>query len=346
MRRAPLLNPPKNQRLALLTGAGGVSLVMRRILSCVLAGVVAVTADLAAQQGPGWLERPRFGGPYPGDRSGTRIWIEGGGWVDEATVKTARETGSHSTGTPDWENPREYSHDVFTFARAIFRSERRVPRRGPVFGWFVDYPDADLNLSYRLQQLTSMKVDPDGRVLHLTDPELTDFPLLYMVHTEDMLLQEEEVSALHNYLQAGGAILVSDYWGTDAWNNFSAEMKRVLPNKEWVDIPMEHPVFSCIYKIHGPMNELQIPTLQYWVRSHDPKDPNSRITVDRGVGSENVAVKALLDDRNRIMVFSIHNSDISDGWEREGENADYFRELSEKRAYPIAINLIFYLMTH
>ncbi|MBX7120756.1 MAG: DUF4159 domain-containing protein [Opitutaceae bacterium] len=316
--------------------------LLKRWLS-VFVAVASSAGGLAAQ---GSFDFPRMGGPFPGDRSGTRIWIEGGGWVDEATVKTARETASHSTGTPDWTNPREFSSDVFTFARAIFRSERRVPRRGPVFGWFVDYPDADLNLSYRLQQLTSMKVDPDGRVLHLTDPTLSDFPLIYMVHTEDMLLRDDEVSALRNYLMAGGALLVSDYWGTDAWNNFSAEMRRVLPEKSWVDIPMDHPVFNCIYKISGPMNELQIPTLQYWVRSHDPKDPNSRITVDRGVGSENVAVKALLDERGRIMVFSVHNSDISDGWEREGENADYFRELSEKRAYPLAINLIFYLMTH
>ena len=33
-----------------------------------------------------------------------------------------------------------------------------------------DYPDADLNLSFRLQQLTSMKVDLDGRVLKLYQP--------------------------------------------------------------------------------------------------------------------------------------------------------------------------------
>jgi len=294
-----------------------------------------------------WLEQAGYRQGYrPGDRSGTRVWIEGGGWVDEATVRTARETESHSTGTPDWENPREFETDVFTFARAIFQSHRRVPRPGPVFGWFVDYPDADLNLSYRLQQLTSMKVDPDGRVLHLTDPTLSDFPLLYMVHTEDMLLSEEEVASLRNYLNAGGAVLMSDYWGTQAWENFSAEMARVLPGKAWVDLSMDHPVFSCIYKIAGPMNELQIPTLQYWIREHDPADPASRITRHRGPGSEDVSVKALLDDRGRIMVLSIHNSDISDGWEREGENADYFRELSEKRAYPLAINLIFYLMTH
>jgi len=36
-------------------------------------------------------------------------------------------------------------------------------------------------------------------------------------------------------------------------------------------------------------------------------------------------VQALLDDQQRISVVAIHNSDISDGWEREGEYADYFQ---------------------
>jgi hypothetical protein len=57
-------------------------------------------------------------------------------------------------------------------------------------------------------------------------------------------------------------------------------------------------------------------------------------------------VRALLDDKQRISVLAFHNSDISDGWEREGENQDYFQKFSEKIAYPLGINIIFYLMTH
>jgi len=52
-------------------------------------------------------------------------------------------------------------------------------------------------------------------------------------------------------------------------------------------------------------------------------------------------VRAWLDDRSRIMVIATHNSDTGDGWEREGEDEDYFREFSEPRAYPLAINIIF-----
>jgi hypothetical protein len=57
-------------------------------------------------------------------------------------------------------------------------------------------------------------------------------------------------------------------------------------------------------------------------------------------------VRALADEQGRIMILAIHNSDVSDGWEREAEHDDYFSRFSEKVAYPLGINIIFYLMTH
>ena len=42
----------------------------------------------------------------------------------------------------------------------------------------------------------------------------------------------------------------------------------------------------------------------------------------------------------------LSENDVSDGWEREGENDFYFNRFSEKIAYPLGINIIFYLMTH
>lgn len=85
--------------------------------------------------------------------------VGGGGiWVEEGT-KTAREIGTRSVGTPEWENPVGFEKDVFTFARLRYGANGY---RGGVGGgtWSTDLPDADLNLSYRLQQMTSLKVDP------------------------------------------------------------------------------------------------------------------------------------------------------------------------------------------
>lgn len=92
------------------------------------------------------------------------VRLEGGGYVDENTVRTARETVSHSVTLPEWTNLRGFEKDVFTFTRIIFWSDpaRPVERRGygdsyggggrggfGRMGWVVDYPDADMNLSHR-----------------------------------------------------------------------------------------------------------------------------------------------------------------------------------------------------
>lgn len=313
----------------------------------------------------GWLALAVAGvGIAQPDTDGGRslVRLEGGGYVDEDTVRTARETVSHSVTLPEWKNPRGFEKDVFTFARIIFWSDPAKPTERGGFGgsfggggrggfgrmgWVVDYPDADLNLSHRLQQLTSMKADPDGRVFKLTSPDLHDHPFIYMEHIERLTLRPAEITALRDYLNNGGALLVNDFWGAMAWANFKKEMSAVLPGRAWTELTMEHPVFHCVYDLRGPMSSLRVPSMQRWNTDYNPADPNSNPTSGyRGEGYETMHVRALLDDKERISVLVIHNSDISDGWEREGERLDYFKVFSEARAYPLGINFIFYLMTH
>jgi hypothetical protein len=281
---------------------------------------------------------------------GNYVRIEGGQVVNEDEIRTARETDSHATGTPNWTNMAGFEHDVFTFTRVIFQSDPGArPRNERLrwLGWWVDYPDADLNLSYRLQQLTSARTDPDARVLKLTDPDLPDYPLIYMEHAGYMKLSDDEVGRLRNYLLNGGALFVNDFWGTEEWNGFAGEIERVLPGRSWVDLATDHPIFNCVYPLNVPMKDLQIPTMQFWNPAHDPGNPRSRLQrMDRGEGSEDVHVRAVFDDRGRMMILAIHNSDVSDGWEREGENELFFNQFSEKIAYPLGINIIFYFMTH
>jgi hypothetical protein len=310
-----------------------------------LRAVFLLTAGVcAAQLLPGGGRTP------PRGQSGRWIQIEGGLTLNEDTVLTARETDTHSTGTPNWTNAPGFTRDVFTFVRVIFQSDSRMRSGrgwGPRLGWWVDYPDADLNLSYRLQQLTSIRTDPDARVLKLTDPSLHEYPLLYMEHAGYMRLSDGETEALRKYFAAGGALFVNDFWGAQEWEGFAAQIEQVLPGRRWTDLTMDHPVFQHPFRLNLKLQELQVPTVQFWNADHDPRDPESHLQrVFRGEGSEDVHIRALLDDRQRIQVLAIHNSDVSDGWEREGENEQYFEKFSEKIAYPLGINIIFHLMTH
>ncbi len=238
------------------------------------------------------------------------------------------------SGVPDWEVDTDFKDDVFTFVRIQYSGYGGGRRGG---SWATDYPDSDLNFSYRLQQLTAMKVDPDGKILTLTDPELFNYPFIYIVEPGGLTFMDDEVEALRKYLLNGGFLMVDDFWGEYEWYNFYDEIKKVFPDREPAEIPLEHPVFHCVYQLD---ERPQIPSINAALggRSYG-------ITWERSDARE-VHYKAFYDDDGRMMVFIGHNTDLGDGWEREGEDAWYFHEFSEKKAYPLGINVVFYAMTH
>ena len=250
---------------------------------------------------------------------------------------------------PYWEPDKEFAHDVFTFARIRYssgyggrdfggRSRRGFGRgfRGGG-GWATDYPDSDLNFSYRLHQLTSMQVNPDPVVLDLTDPDLANYPFIYIVEPGRLVFSEPEVEALRRYLLNGGFLMVDDFWGEAEWDNFYRQIKRVFPDREPVELGLDHPIFHCVFDLN---ERPQIPSINVALAGRD-----YGITWERD-DAQQVHYRAIHDDKGRMMVVICHNTDLGDGWEREGENEWYFHEFSETKAYPLAINIVFYAMTH
>ncbi len=259
------------------------------------------------------------------------VWAQGrffgGGQIQVPPgARTAREIGSRSTGTPEWENPAGFGTDVFTFARLRYDSAPRPQgsRRG---GWTTDLPDADLNLSYRLQQLTALRVDPNARLVRATDPDLGHYPFLFAAAPGAMGLTEAEVLALRNYLRNGGFMLTADSWGDDDWALIERTFRAILPEHRFVELPIEHPLYRTVITIR---EKAQVPNIRMGI-----KIPGTQIQH-----------RVIFDAQGRIMVVVLHNSDDSDGWEREGENHEYFEKYAEKIAYPLAINILLYAMTH
>ena len=292
----------------------------------------------------------RFGGRrgYGGGGDSGIVFTEGRVAVDCDKVRTAREIAAHSTEPANWTNSPGFEKDVFTFVRVLYRSG---PNRSSGGTWVTDFPDSDLNLSFRLQQVTSLKTNPDGRVLRLVDPALFDYPWIYMVEPGGLEFKDEEVPILRKYLLNGGVLWADDFWGRLQWDNFEREIKRVFPERGFVELDMTNQIFHCVFDLKVPKNKLQTPNYRQGIWSLDPNSWQYGKTYEDyhdydPEAAKDMHVRAIFDDKGRIMVIATHNCDNGDGWEREGAHDGFFHEFSEKRAYPLAVNVIFYLMTH
>ena len=220
--------------------------------------------------------------------------------------------------------PRAIPSDrFFTFTRVLYQSVRREPGGQ---GWYTDYPFSDANFMIRLSELTKTSVsmdkygEPQHVVVRLNDDQLFDYPFIFMsdVGTAGFTLQEAE--HLRNYLLKGGFLWVDDFWGPRAWEHWVGEISRVLPPEDYpiFDFPMDHPIFAGLLTV---IEIPQIPSIQHWRRS-------GGTTSERGYLSAEVNFRGIADEHGRVMVVMSHNTDIADGWEREGEDYEFFHRFS------------------
>ncbi|MBT5709146.1 MAG: DUF4159 domain-containing protein [Verrucomicrobia bacterium] len=246
-----------------------------------------------------------------------------------------RSSASRRSDYATWNHQSGFETDVFTFVRIRYNSGGSS-RRGR--NWDNDFPDCDWNFSVRLHELTSLKVDPNGKVVRLTDPELFNHPFTYMSNVGNMTLNQEEAKALGKYLLGGGFLMADDFWAPAAMQNVRQEMKRVFPDREPRELKDDHELFGFIYNLEGVP---QVPSIFAWQQGHTFEywhgDPQ---------GDEGPHFWGYFDDRGRLMALFCHNNDIGDGWEREGQNSEYFRLYSERVSYPLGINIVMYALTH
>lgn len=228
----------------------------------------------------------------------------------------------------------------FNFCRAMFQSNRREKR-----GWSTDYPGADLNFSTRLAELTrapvTMRADaegedaPDAVVVRLTDDALFKCPYLLMQDAGTAAFSPEEVVRLREYLLKGGFVFASDYWGEWAREQLDEQLALALPPSQYpiVDLPLDHSIWRTLFDVKKVP---QMPSIQSWRRSGG--------NTDRGV-IDPPSARGIADEDGRLMVVMLHNTDVPDGWEREGEDPEYFYRFSPD-AYAVGINIVLYAMTH
>ena len=220
------------------------------------------------------------------------------------------------------------------FVRIHYTAWTFPPRRGVSpydEPWYIDAPAAEWNLSRRVRTATAIQVN-DPIEMKIEDPELFNHPWIYIVEGGNLRLNEREVPILREYLLRGGTLTFDDFHGPIEWANVERELKRVFPDRQIVDLPKDHPIFSCFYKMDGFP---QTPGLGSFLQGR---------TWEKG--GYVAHLRAIQDDNGRAMVLINWNVDMGDGWEwsNASEYPGYVKYTA--MAYRMEINEIIYSLTH
>jgi len=229
---------------------------------------------------------------------------------------------------------------AWQFCRIMFRNASN----GDGAGWYVDYPRADQNLTFRFSELTRTTISRDAVgnfnhiVIPLTDEQtLSHCPFVMMTEPGGTFFDDEEAAALRRYLQRGGFLWADDFWGDYAWVHWENEIRKALPSGEYpmIELPIDHAMFHVLYDVR---EKVQIPSINFWYGTGGG-------TSERGRDSAEPHVRAITDRDGHVLAVMTHNTDFGDAFEREGDSREYFERFAGP-GYAFGVNVLLYAMTH
>ena len=180
--------------------------------------------------------------------------------------------------------------------------------------WYSD-PSSLPNLLKFLGENTQIAVDDDEVRLRPTDPEFYQYPYLYLTGHGNVRFSAEEVTRLRESLLRGAFLHADDNYGMDA--SFREEIKRVFPNRDFIELPFDHPVFHVFYDFQNGLPK---------VHEHDGNPPQAL---------------GMFDD-DRLMILYTFECDLGDGWE-DPEVHNNSEEIRLK-ALQMGVNIIYYAL--
>lgn len=178
--------------------------------------------------------------------------------------------------------------------------------------WYAN-PSSLPNLLAAIRDRTLIPAAERERVVTLTDPALWEVPYLHVTGHGNIALSQSDVTTLRRWLLRGGFLHVDDNYGLD--ESFRREVAKVLPERELVEVPLDHPVYNIVYRLPEGLPK---------IHEHDGKPA-------QGFG-------IFID--GRLAVYYSYQSDLGDGWEDAEVHGD--SEEAREAALRMGVNLFSY----
>jgi hypothetical protein len=217
----------------------------------------------------------------------------------------------------------------FTFVRIAYQTAPGGYWYQGQPAWSHGTPTAERNLMAILNAVSSLNPHVDEvNILSLEDPAIFHYPVLYIIEVGWWEMTDAEAVALRAYLAKGGFVIVDDFKlpggiGGGGWDHFADNMRRVLPEGEFFDLDVSHPIFHQFFDIES----LDVVPQAY----------NAGRPIFRGLYEDN-------DPSKPLRMFVNYNTDISQFWEWSARGIRPIDETNE--AYKLGVNAILYGVMH
>lgn len=181
--------------------------------------------------------------------------------------------------------------------------------------WYND-PSIIPNLLRFLRQGTTIPCASEERHVELTSDALFSYPIAFITGHGRITFSDEEAVRLRLYLESGGFLYADDDYGMDEY--FREAMKKVFPDKQWVELPFNHDIYRIVYAFPNGIPK---------IHEHD--------------GGPGRAYGLFHD--GRMVAYYTFNTNISDGWaDPEVHNdPEHIREAALK----MGTNIVVYALT-
>ena len=181
--------------------------------------------------------------------------------------------------------------------------------------WYAD-PSSLPNMLEYLDDHTNVAVDPHEKRAKIGDDIFSGSSYLYLTGHGNIKFNEEEAQTLRDHLLSGAFLHADDNYGMD--KSFRREMKKVFPEKDWVELPPDHPIFNIYYVFPNGLPK---------VHEHENNRPQALGLFNEGT----------------LMVLYTFESDLGDGWEDPKVHND--PEDIHQSALEMGTNIILYALS-
>ena len=176
---------------------------------------------------------------------------------------------------------------VLLFGKAEAQNSIALLKYGGGGDWYAN-PTSLKNLIEFCNKELQTGLQADYPTVEVGSSELFLYPMVHITGHGNVIFDEQEAKNLRTYLLAGGFLHIDDNYGLDKY--IRREMKKVLPECEFVELPFSHPIYHQKYDFPKGLPK---------IHEHDLKPP-------KGYG---------LIYEGRLVCFYTYECDLGDGWE-------------------------------